>query len=121
MDIKTLIKKLDIPWAKAAFYGIFAPAKLYELALDKANTAVNLLLEANADTVQEVREKLFTINGYLKKYRHYLPEAWEPYYMACNETVSAVYVATGDNNVSLQERTEIFSKFALAYSAFKAD
>ena len=121
MDITSMLKKLDIPWTKAALYAIFSPAKLYELALDKANTAVNLMLGANAVTVQAVRDKLAVLNGCLVKYRRYLPAAWEPYYSACNNAAKAVYAATADNVITAEERAEIFDSFRLAYSAFKAD
>ena len=104
-----------------AIYALFSPGKLYEIALDKANTAVNLLLTANADTVQAVREKLALLNQYLVKYRKYLPDAWGGYADSCNAAAMAVYAATADGKVTPDEFAEIAKRFCLAYSAFKAD
>lgn len=121
MDIKTLAKKLDISWVKVALYAVFSPARLYELALDKVNTAANMLLEANAEAVQVVRERLAVLSGYLAKGYRYLPESWAPYCIACNDAAKAVYAATGDNKITAEERADIIDRFRVAYSAFKAD
>ena len=118
MDIKTLAKKLDISWVKVALYAVFSPARLYELALDKVNTAANMLLGAN---VQAVRERLAVLSGYLAKGYRYLPESWAPYCIACNDAAKAVYAATGDNKITAEERADIIDRFRVAYSAFKAD
>lgn len=122
MDISSIIKKLDISAFKVFFLRIFGGAEaVYEYIAEKANTAINALMEAHGEKVQDIRGKLATINQFLCKYTDYLPNLWLPYARALNNAIYEVYVATSDNNISAEERKAIIDRAKLAYSEFAAD
>lgn len=121
MDISSLIKKLDISAVKVFFLLIFNKTALYEYILDKANTGVNLLLDARPYDIGKVRSAIKVINGYLAKYYTLLPDAWLPYAIVCNDCFLEVYNATEDGKIVSEEAKAIIEKFQVAYSAFMAD
>ena len=121
MDYKEVCEKLDLSWWKIALKAVFDRDGLYEYAADKANSAVNLLLEANGATVQLIRDKLAVINAKLCKWSAYIPTPWAPTANALNQALMEVYVATEDNCVTTEEAKACIEKFKLAYSEFKAD
>lgn len=122
MDITSIIKKLDISGFKVFVLRIFGGKDaVYEYIAEKANTAVNALMEAHGEKVQLIREKLATISRFMEKYIGYLPSIWLPYAKALNTAIYEVYEATADNNISAEERKAIIDKAKLAYSEFMAD
>ena len=54
MDIASIIKKLDISLIKVALLRIFNKSGLYDYVVDKANTAINMLLAAKATEVKDI-------------------------------------------------------------------
>ena len=121
MDIKTILKKLDLSWLKVARLALFNKEGLYEYALDKANTAMNLLLTAKAETVAAIRAKLANLNSTLIRYSSYIPAPWLPEAQAINQLLLSVYNATEDAQIVNEEAKAIISQFQLAYSAFKSE
>jgi len=121
MDISTILKKLDLSYAKIALMAVFNREGLYEYALGKANTAVNILLEANAEQVTAVREKLSVINQKMMEYAEYIPRPWFDYAEAVNAALMEIYVATEDLVLTGEEGLAIVNRFRAAYSAFMAD
>lgn len=121
MDIKTLIKKLDISWIKILTLSIFNNAGLYEYVLDKANTAVNLLLAAHKDTIAAIRDKLATLYAKLIRYAEYLPAPWVPDAQRINQLLLEIYRATDDYQIVGEEAKAIVEKFQIAYSGFKSE
>ena len=122
MDISSIISKLDISTFKVFILRIFGGAEaVYEYVAEKANTAINALMEAHGEKVQLIREKLATISRFMDKYIGYLPSIWLPYAKALNTAIYEVYEATADNNISVEERKAIIDKAKLAYSEFMAD
>lgn len=121
MDYNTLIKKLDLSWAKIAWYAVFSRDSLYEYALSKANTAVNLMLEANGDCVDGIRAKLALLNQTLVKYAEYIPVPWKPYADKVNASLICLYNATADHKLTDAECRSIVVDFTEAFSAFMAD
>lgn len=122
MDITQIIKKLDISAFKVVILRLFGGAdSVYEYVADKANTAINALMEANGVKVQQIREKLETINAFMQKYIGFLPSVWIPYAQVLNDAIFEVYKATEDNSITKEERVEIINKARIAYSEFVAD
>ncbi|MGM9863776.1 MAG: hypothetical protein ACI305_05910 [Lepagella sp.] len=121
MDYKTLIKNLDISWAKVGWLMLFNSKGLYEYVLSKANTAVNLLLEANVEVVNTVRERLGKFIDLLRKYEEYIPAPWRPYADAVNVALISIYAVTEDHHITSEEATEVVNDFRAAFSAFMAD
>ena len=122
MNITSILKKLDISSFKVFVLRIFGGAEaVYEYVAEKANTAINALMEAHGEKVQLIREKLATISRFMDKYIGYLPSIWLPYAKALNTAIYEVYEATADNNISAEERKAIIDNAKLAYSEFMAD
>lgn len=122
MDISTILKKLDISGFKILMLRLFGTDEaLYDYIIEKANTAVNALIGQNYGTIQAIREKLVTINGYAMKYQNWIPPAWMPYAQDINDCIKAIYDATGDSTVTIDEGNEIINRFRIAYSRYMAD
>lgn len=121
MDIKTIIKKLDISTIKVFFLRIFDKQGLYDYILDKANTGVTMLLESNKDTVASIRSALSKINGYAERFVGLLPMSWRLYAMTANDLLLEIYNATEDNVIVSDEAKAIIEKFRIAYSVYKSD
>lgn len=121
MDITSILKKLDVSKLKVFFLMLFDKEALLDYVYEKANNAINELLDANASTVQKIREKLAAINGYATAIYPYCPQPWQPYADALNRCLESVYNATADNNLSPEEVTGIINTARLAYSAWMAD
>jgi len=121
MDIKSIVKNLDISWFKVLTMTIFNKEALYEYVLDKANTAVNALLSSNKENIAAVRDKLAKLNGYLIRYADYLPAQWLPDAQRINETLLTIYRVTEDFQVTSDELSTVAEKFQIAYSGFKAE
>lgn len=121
MDIKSIVKKLDINWLKVISMNIFNKAALYEYALDKANTAVNMLLNANAGTIQTIREKIARINARLVKYSDYIPAPWLPDAQRINQLLLEIFRVTDDSQITSDEFKGLAEKFQIAYSQFKSE
>ena len=94
---------------------------VYEYVAEKANTAVNAIMEAHGEGLQRIREKLCTISQFLQKYIGYLPSVWLPYARALNTAIYEVWSATADSTITAEERKAIIDKAKLAYSEFMAD
>lgn len=121
MDIITIIKKLDLSAIKIIALRIFNKQALYEYVLDKANTAVNLLLAAHKDTIATIRDKMSQFNGYLVRYAEYIPAPWVPDAQRINQLLLEIYAATEDYQVVGEEAKAIVEKFQIAYSGFKSE
>lgn len=122
MDIATILKKLDISGFKILMLRLFGTDEaLYDYIVEKANTAVNALIGQNYGTIQAIREKLVTINGYALKYQNWIPPAWLPYAKDINDCIKSVYDATSDSTVTIDEGNEIINRFRIAYSRYMAD
>lgn len=122
MDISTILKKLDISGFKILMLRLFGTDEaLYDYIVEKANTAVNALIGQNYGTIQAIREKLVTINGYALKYQNWIPPAWLPYAQDINDCIKSVYDATSDSTVTIDEGSEIINRFRIAYSRYMAD
>ena len=122
MDITSILKKLDISSFKVFVLRIFGGKdSVYEYIIEKANTAVNALLEANADTVQTIRAKMATISSYANKYAKYLPAAWMPYAEHVNAAFLSVYKASADNIITTDEGKQIVADFKIAFADYMAD
>lgn len=129
MDITSIIKKLDISGFKIFTLRIFGKeGAVMDYLVEKANTAVNLVLEANAGTVIVIRGKMEAISGFIRRYRGLIPSAWLPYADKVNECLYAVYAATEDCRITADEGGEIRAKiketvnqFRIAYSEYRAD
>ena len=122
MDITSILKKLDISSFKVFVLRIFGGNdSVYEYIIEKANTAVNALLEANADTVQTIRAKMATISFYAQKYAQYLPAVWMPYAEHVNAAFLSVYKASADNIITTDEGKQIVADFKIAFADYMAD
>ena len=122
MDISSILKKLDISSFKVFFLRIFGgKGAVYEYVIDKANTAVNALLEARAPQIQSIRAKMATINGYAEKFAKFLPAAWIPYAEHVNAAFLAVYNASADNRITTDEGKRIVDTFKIAFADYMAD
>lgn len=121
MDIKTIIKKLDLSATKIIVLRIFNKEALYEYVLDKANTAINMLLAAHKDTIATIRDKMSQINGYLVRYAEYIPAPWVPDALRINQLLLEIYQATDDCQIVGEEAKAIVEKFQIAYSGFKSE
>ncbi len=121
MDISTLIKKLDISKIKMFILAIFDREALLDYLYQKANSAINMLLEANADTVMEIRGKLYRISCYCQKYYDYCPAPWQKYANAINQLIYKIWFATDDNKLVTEETKEIIKEAQIAYSVWMAD
>ena len=120
-----ILKKLDISWVKIGLLFLFQrKASLYEYFLDKANTAVNMVIDGidDANTFMSVIvPNLVAFSNGLKKYMNDLPEDWKPYALDCNDCLLSVYRALEDGKLSLEETKDCIAKFQIAYSRYKAD
>ena len=122
MDITSILKKLDISSFKVFVLRIFGGKDaVYEYIIEKANTAVNALLETNADTVQTIRAKMATISFYAQKYAQYLPAVWMPYAEHVNAAFLSVYKASADNIITTDEGKQIVADFKIAFADYMAD
>lgn len=121
MDINSILKKLDVSKLKVFFLMLFDKEALLDYVYEKANNAINELLNSNAETVQKIREKLAAINGYAIDIYPYCPPPWQPYANDLNRCLQLVYNATADNNLSPEEVTGIINAARQAYSAWMAD
>ena len=121
MNISSLLKQLDLSWFKTLFLACFNKEALYEYALDKANTAVNLLLAANAETVAAIRLKLANLNSSLQRFTEYIPAPWLTDAQNINQLLISIYTATEDAKIVSDEAKEIIEKFQIAYSNFKSE
>ena len=122
MNITSILKKLDISSFKVFFLRIFGGKDaVYEYIIEKANTAVNALLEANEDKVQCIREKMAIINGYAIKYAKFLPMSWMPYAEHLNAAFLSVYNASADNIITTDEGKQIVVDFKIAFADYMAD
>ena len=121
MNIKTILKNLDVSWVKTLWLAMTDKESLYEYCLDKANSAVNLMLKANAETVTAIRAKLASINAKLVRYADYIPAPWIPEAQGINQMLLTIYQATEDGQIVRDEVKEVIAKFQVAYSAFKSD
>jgi len=129
MDFTTIIKKLDISAVKILTLRVFGKdGAVCDYLIEKANTAVNLVLEANAGTVMLVRGKMKAISEFMLKYRGLIPSAWLPYADKVQECFYLVYQATEDCRIETSEGAEIKAKitatvndFRIAYSEYRAD
>lgn len=121
MDIKSIVKSIDISWTKVLAKIVFDREGLYEYMLDKANTAVNMLMKNNADVVESVREKMAAINAHLIRYTDYLPAPWVPDAQSINAILLEIYRVTEDLNVESDEVKSLAEKFQIAYSQFKSE
>lgn len=121
MDISTIIKKLDISGFKVALLGLFDKSGLYDYVLEKAWIAADALLDANADQVDAIRNRLAEINGYAVKYYRYLPAAWIPYAEVTNQALLTLWQATADHTISAEERDRLLHDFTVAYKNYMED
>lgn len=121
MDAKTFMKKLDLSWVKLGYLMIFNNAGLYEYVLQKINTAINLMLEANGEGVDAIRERLGQLIELIKKYSNYIPTPWLPYADAVNVAIIGIYEVTEDHIITSDEASRVVGDFRAAYSAFMAD
>lgn len=121
MDISSLIKKLDISKIKMFFLAIFDREALLDYLYEKANSAINMLLEANAAEVTAIREKLYRISCYCRKYFEYVPAPWQKYADAINELLYKIWFATDDNELVAEETKAIIKEAQIAYSVWMAD
>jgi len=129
MDFTGIIKKLDISGVKILTLRIFGKqGAVCDYLIEKANTAVNLVMDANAGTVMLVRAKMQTISLFMQKYRGLIPSAWLPYADKVQDCLYAVYVATEDCRLTADEGLDIKGRvielandFRIAYSEYRAD
>ena len=122
MDISTIIKKLDISSFKVFFLRIFGgKGAVYEYIAQKANTAVNALLEAKADQVKAIREKMAAISSMLRKFTFLLPDSWVPYAEHINNCFFEVYRASEDDILTTEEGKMIVNMFKIAFADYMAD
>lgn len=121
MDVTSLIKSLDLSIVKMFFLRIFNASALYDYVVDKANTAANALLTANAETVTRIREKMRVINGYLIRFTDFIPRAWLPYAQATNGVLLELYEATEDGQIVSDEAKSLVTKVQIAYSVYKSE
>lgn len=121
MDISTLIKKLDISKIKMFILAIFDREALLDYLYQKANSAINMLLAANAAEVTAIREKIEYISCYCEKYYEYVPAPWHKYADAINQLLHRIWFATSDNKLVAEETKEIIKEAQIAYSVWMAD
>lgn len=121
MDITSIIKKLDISLIKVALLRIFNKSGLYDYVVDKANTAINMLLAAKANEVATIRDRLAQLVDLLVEYSEYIPVPWQPYAKRINSLLMSIYAATSDNQIVADETKEIITQAKLAYAEFKSE
>lgn len=121
MDIASIIKKLDISLIKVAMLRIFNKSGLYDYVVDKANTAINMLLAAKATEVAAIRYRLAQLVDLLVEYSEYIPTPWQPYTKCINSLLMYIYAATYDNQIVADETKEIITQAKLAYAEFKSE
>lgn len=121
MDITSIIKKLDISLIKVALLRIFNKSGLYDYVVDKANTAINMLLAAKATEVAAIRNRLAQLVDLLVEYSEYIPTPWQPYATRINSLLMCIYAATSDNQIVADETKEIITQAKLAYAEFKSE
>ena len=127
MTTKEACKKLDISWLKVGLMLVFGRrTALYEYLLDKANTAVHILLvEEHGDAMHYVLARLSDVSGLLRDCKECIPADWQPFAEECNNALKAVYdiavdVSTG-KIIELGAVKNAVTAFEMVYAKYKSN
>lgn len=121
MNAMQIISALDISGLKIVWLYITDKIALLDYLIDVSNTAVNMLLRANMDTVQFIRETLFDLSKMLQKYQRFVPASWVSFFEPLNKIMMRLVDITEDATIDTAEMTQLVYDFRDAYAQWKAD
>lgn len=119
--MKEILSTLKISTVKVFFYSIFSKSSLIDYLYERANNAINALMDAKPECVSSIRSALSLVMEYVEKYRAYIPTPWLKYTDALDTCLKAVLSATDDGKIVTEEAKAVIEAAMVCYSQFAAD
>ena len=122
MDIKELLKKLDISRIAIFFKALFGGGEaVFDYVLDKVNTAIAALPDATHEQIKSILFKLGKLYETLVTLDWLMPQDWERYYHAVMECIDTVLCACEDEVIDKLEVQKAVKAFQIAYAQWRAE